>query len=77
LRKSKTSRNIYTSNGTFDIETDSQIIEGSWRKESEGTSLFPLEKKDRRPCNDAKLIRQEFAEYFITNGKVTWQDKII
>jgi len=78
LRKSKTSRDIYTPCGTFDIEDNGKIIDGSWRKDTKNiTSILPIEKQDRRPCNNAKLIRQEFAEYFVTNGKVEWQNKMI
>nr|CAH7712122.1 unnamed protein product [Callosobruchus chinensis] len=29
----------------------------------------------RKPSMDAKEIRKEFAEYFITSGKVPWQDQ--
>jgi len=33
LRKSKTSRDIYTPHGTFDIENNGKMIAGLWRKD--------------------------------------------
>nr|CAI5845691.1 unnamed protein product [Callosobruchus analis] len=44
LRRSKSSRNIYTRQDTFDQEIDGKIIQGSWRQEREAnpTSLLPI-----------------------------------
>ncbi|XP_029340971.1 uncharacterized protein LOC115033105 [Acyrthosiphon pisum] len=76
LRKSKTSSTKYSPNGTFDLENEEgQIIPGAWRQEeSTMTSLLPLRNIPRKPGMEAKQIREEFATYFATNGKVPWQN---
>lgn len=75
LRRSKTSTNIYSPPGTFDREENGQQFSGSWRNDVEGmTSLIPMERRGRRSGIDAKCIRQEFGEFFMTDGRVEWQD---
>lgn len=76
LRKSYTSRSNYMPPGSFDLETEGQILPGSWRADQDNiTSLIPLQKVPRKQSLDAKNIREEFAEYFSGVGKVSWQDK--
>lgn len=76
FRKSSTSKNKYTPQGTFDIETAETNIPGSWRQDQgDLTSLLPLRNVPRKPGVEAKRIRNTFAEYFTTVGKVPWQDK--
>jgi len=66
---------MYTLPGTFDMEQNGQIFNGSWSNECEGqTSLLSMEKRGRKTSITAKDIRQEFAEYFMTTGKLEWQD---
>lgn len=77
LQKSRTSSSMYTISSMFDSEIDEQLIPGQWRQDNNDmTSFIPLQKIARKSGLEAKFIRQEFAEYFITNGKVPWQDKI-
>lgn len=77
LRRSKTSSSKYSPNGIFDIENEKgQIIPGTWRQEQNSmASLLPIRNIPRRPGAEAKIIRDEYATYFLTNGKVPWQEK--
>lgn len=75
LRRSETSRDIYTPPGTFDNELpNGTVIEGNWRKEILGTALRGMRKKARKSSEVAKAVRNEFAEYFVTTGQVSWQE---
>lgn len=77
LRRSNTSRQKYTPKGSLDYEEDGHFIPGSWRQDTPSTSSFiPLAKAGRKPTEEAKYIRNEFAEYFITNGAVEWQNYV-
>lgn len=76
LRKSKTSRNRYTPIGTFDTEVNGQVIYGAWRKDNNMNSLTALPKTPRKPSQEAKDIQKEFAQYFISNGAIEWQNYI-
>lgn len=77
LRRSTTSRKIYTPNGTFDYEVDGNLKPGTWRQDiTDISSLKPLSKTPRKPSQDAKLIQKEFADYFIENGAVEWQKHV-
>lgn len=72
LRKSSSG---YTPPGTLDIDNNGQLIQGSWRQENTNmTSLLPLRNIPRKASTEAKSAREQFADYFITNGKVRWQD---
>lgn len=74
LRKSTSSVNIYTPNGSFDREVDGEIIEGNWRSENNNlTSLLSIRNLPRRSALDVKELRDEIADYFINEGKVPWQ----
>ncbi|KAF0713547.1 putative nuclease HARBI1, partial [Aphis craccivora] len=75
LRKKSTSINIYTPNGVFDHEQDGQIIPGNWRREGQPSSLLPLQRVGRKSSQSSQSIRDEFANYFHTNGRVAWQDQ--
>lgn len=77
LRHSKTSKRLYTPEGTFDAEDISsrKVLPGSWRREtSEGTSFLPFNKVGRKPSSKAWQIREQFTEYFSTIGRVPWQN---
>jgi hypothetical protein len=75
LRKSRTSRDIYTPRTRFDSEQNGVLIRGSWRQADEQTNSFiPIKNVPRRATLNAKEIRDEFKEYFVTNGRVDWQD---
>jgi len=72
LRRSRASRNIYNPPGSFDIEKDGQLVEGSWRQNVQ--PLQPLVNVPRRSKTSAQEIRNEFATYFIGNGALPWQN---
>lgn len=77
LRKSSTSRRLYSPPGTFDSETrDGNIIPGSWRTVIQGdTGMVDLQNRARRSALEAKEVRDEFMRYFTSNeGRVPWQD---
>jgi hypothetical protein len=76
LRKRQQSRKLYTPDGSLDTEVNGDVIPGTWRQDTENlTSLVPLKIIARKPPNSAQLIRDEFAEHFVTNGALPWQDK--
>jgi len=79
LRKNKISKNIYTPNGTFDSEINGEFREGTWRNKCQGeTSSFgSFQRVGRRSAKSVEEIRTEFAEYFVTNCKLQWQDKYV
>lgn len=79
LRRSSTSKNIYTPPGTFDTEDFERgvLIPGQWREnQADLSSLLPLRNVPRRATANAYEIRNEFRDFFLTeHGKVSWQDK--
>lgn len=76
LRRSKTSRKLYTPSGSLDFEVDGEIKLGAWRQDTNMTSFTSLPKVPRKPSQEAKEIQREFADYFFTNGAVDWQNYI-
>lgn len=76
LRGSRKSKGIYAPPGTFDTERgDGILIGGTWRNEPNQSSLLNVKRVPRKSPSDAKIIRNEMAEYFITNGHLAWQDE--
>jgi len=81
LRRSKSSSSLYTPPGVFDSENnDGIIVPGSWRSEQNDLAdlgpMFPLQRVPRRSGLDAKMVRDQFSEYFVTSGKVAWQERV-
>lgn len=75
LRQSETSRSNYSPLGAFDREEEGNIIQDTWREENENMSSFlPIQRVPRKPSLAVKDVRDKFAEYFITNGTVAWQE---
>ena len=76
LRRGPDSAAIYTLSGTFDYEENGRVNEGSWRAMSNEnmTSLFPIRKTARKPTLKVKEIREELAAYFLSGGRVKWQN---
>ncbi|XP_046753220.1 protein ALP1-like [Diprion similis] len=75
LRRSNTSRNLYTPTGSVDYVQNGEIISGYWRNDQqEMASLLPLQNIPRRTKLIAQEIREEFTEYFCTCGSVPWQN---
>lgn len=74
LRRSG-SKHVYAPEGTFDsVLNDGAVSEGAWRRETTQSSLRDLKKVPRKSSSTAQAVRDEFADYFITNGRVSWQD---
>jgi len=77
LRRSKSSSSLYTPPGIFDSENNDEIIvPDSWRSEQNYvSSMSPLQRVLRRSGLDAKMVRDQFTEYFVTSGKVARQEQ--
>jgi len=58
------------------MKKNGQMIEGSWRAMSNEnmTSLFPIRKTAPKPTLKMKEIRKELAAYFLSGGRVEWQN---
>lgn len=79
LRKSRTSSSRYLPQDSFllDTEIDGRFIPGTWRTEEDKMSSFiPLRQIARKPAQDAKEVRDRYAEYFINHGAVAWQNNV-
>lgn len=75
LRKSKTSKSSYSPKGALDSDKESGFCPGSWRNDQDDMSSFlPLKRVPRRSGLEAMRIRDLFAEYFLSNGAVAWQN---
>nr|CAH7734666.1 unnamed protein product [Callosobruchus chinensis] len=78
LRRHAVSKKRYSPPGTFDIENvdTGEITPGSLRRDSVGdTGMISLKKVPRKARNDAKFIREEFVNYFMSpEGSVSWQE---
>ena len=66
----------YTPRGIVDMEdmNTGAICKGSWRADGLEDGMYPL---GAPPTNayarEARRIRDEFCEYFYTDGQVSWQ----
>lgn len=76
LRRSSQARNseLYSPPGSLDCEVNGNITSGSWRNEENMTSFLSLAHIPRKSALPAKEIRQELANYFMNEGRLTWQD---
>lgn len=77
LRSSLHSRKSYSPPGTFDSEDKDtgETISGSWRKEINNNMFASLQKQARNSTLEAKQVRDEFAQYFMSpEGMVPWQN---
>lgn len=77
LRRNKLSRALYTPPGTFDYEdSEYNIIEGTWRRDiGTHSNMLDLQTVARHPPLAATVVRDKFAEYFISpEGSVPWQN---
>lgn len=77
LRSEKSSQDIYSPVDSFDREVEGQIINGSWRQEVNDGFLRPMQKVARRAPRVAEDIRNEFVEYFSSNGALPWQASLV
>jgi hypothetical protein len=75
LISSKTSSSRYLPLGTFDTEQGGEVVAGSWQQDQKDLSSFlPLRKMPGKPESAANRIREAFADFFATCGKVPLQD---
>ena len=71
LRRSETSRNVYSPLGTFDTEQKGVLVPGIWRQGGiQNIAFVNFERTARSNSQEAKPIREEFANYFKTSGAV-------
>lgn len=72
----KNSSTNYMPQGSMDEETDEGTIRlGNWRESGKTTSFLPLNRIGRKSSQNAKTVREEFADYFMTDvGSVPWQN---
>ena len=79
LRKSP-SRNIYCPQGLIDSESDSgEVTNGLWRQDSPLDSFLPLSVpvNGHNASNYAKQVRDSFKDFFVNEGAVEWQWRMI
>ncbi|XP_039763349.1 protein ALP1-like [Pararge aegeria] len=70
------STNVYMIPGLVDREEDGNLNEGTWRQNNNNiTSILPVRNIPRRSPAHLNAIRDEFADYFMNEGKVSWQDR--
>lgn len=72
------SKSVYVPQSLVDhIEPTGEIVPGTWRDDVTATvcSFLPLQKlaHGNKPSRHAKLVRDEFKEYFYEEGAVSWQ----
>lgn len=70
----RNARNIYTPPGSLDKEIDGNVTPGTWRNDNEGRSMTSLKNVPRRTSLALDHIRHELGDYFINEGKVSWQN---
>ncbi|KAJ4425636.1 hypothetical protein ANN_27832 [Periplaneta americana] len=76
MRRSDSSRNLYTPNGAYDAEVAGNVIEGNQRNDTALTSFLPFRRVPRMSVVSSQSIRDECAPYFTTElGEVPWQQK--
>lgn len=75
---------IRKSNSTSSISVDIEdyesgnIIPGTWRNDVGSEGIIPLRAtQERNFMHEARQKREEFADYFIGEGAVNWQHKMI
>lgn len=79
MRRNVEAKDAYTPPGSFDMEGlyTGTVIPGHWRNDRKSIqSLLPLKNVARESPQDAKEVRDEFSDYFISEiGQVSWQLK--
>ena len=78
LIRSPDSLNIYRSASLVDHAYENgNLTEGKWRKDITGDIFYPLRtpRSGHNAKTSAKAIRDEFKDYFITEGALEWQWK--
>lgn len=71
-------RELYAPFGSFDrYSNHGQFIPGEWRDNLPENTMHPLDKDTPYIANDAKLVREEFADYFVNEGEIPWQYNVL
>ena len=66
----------YIAPGFLDrVENDGTLVDGQWRNEQSLNSI--PQQGSNFYSREAKQIRDEYCDYFNSNGKVSWQDSCI
>lgn len=76
LKRSKLSRQTYAPPGSFDTEDkdSGEFVPGTWRNNANGSVMMALQKQARNSTIEAKNVREEYAEFFVSSqGLVPWQ----
>ncbi|KAJ8353296.1 hypothetical protein SKAU_G00208630 [Synaphobranchus kaupii] len=76
LRRQKTGRALYTPVTLTDREDlgTGDVLPGEWRAEPAPSSMVQLRATgSNNYATNAKAVREEFRDYFSTNGAVSWQ----
>ncbi|KAM7306457.1 protein ALP1-like [Ixodes scapularis] len=79
LRTKNGTRARYTPPDSLDVEDVLTVTvrQGSWRKGVNDKAVFPLERIGGRQPDDAKAVREVFRDYFMNEGQVSWQWKVL
>ncbi|KAG0431463.1 hypothetical protein HPB47_021782, partial [Ixodes persulcatus] len=79
LKDSAHSRSAYSPPGYTDHEDwEGKLIDGEWKNDRSGQpGLRDLAGVGLRPARTALAVRDQLASYFMNDGKVEWQDKIV
>lgn len=73
IMRDKITSQRYAPPGTFDTESDGNFIPGAWRAE---LNQFSPEEDDSPPGrneNTGQHVREEFMDYFVKEGELSWQ----
>lgn len=64
---------------TVDVEDTAtgEVTPGGWQARHTEYGLVPLAVRGGRLARDAKVLRENLSEYFMTSGAVPWQWRII
>ncbi|XP_075738955.1 uncharacterized protein LOC142784457 [Rhipicephalus microplus] len=79
LKKSTASSTAYCPPGATDSEDwEGHLSQGSWRdEETADGALIPSRSTSCNAAKYAKEERDKLAHYFVTDGQVPWQDKVV
>lgn len=70
------SRNVYCSVGMLDSEipNSGEVVPGLWRNDPSTCQINNLPAIPKRSCNEAQVVREEFAKYFTSaQGELQFQ----
>lgn len=71
------SKSVYAPPGLTDSEIDEtgELTPGKWRADTNLTSFLPIPVIPRRSAEHLKQNREELSNYFINEGKLSWQER--